>query len=269
MNEVKRIYDRMAADYDRYVTPCRICQFLILAHELNLNGGERVLELGSGPGVLSTHLAKVLSRGEVTGLDLSDRMVELASEKVRDTGLTNVKFVQGDALGLQFSDGAFDAVVSSYLVHWVPDVDRYFSEIHRVLKVGGKLGIIAPSPDMYGELREAYRTIILRHPVYYEGSQVSEMIGLKVLSDEQLLGTLKSAGFGVQRYFQLNFKERLGPEAYIRRVNAITDERYLEPVPPNERDMVREELMLELATHCRSEVLTTECSIFVIGTREA
>lgn len=261
--DVKTIFDRTAPDYDRHLTPCRMRQFFILAHELGLAGTENVLEIGSGPGALSAHLAEILRDGHVTGVDLSDRMVGLASGRSRAVGLPNVSFEKGDAMSLRFPDGTFDAVVSSYLVTWVPDVTRYFAEAHRVLKGGGKLGIIAPSPEMYGGFREACRTTMGRHLSY--GSPRANMIGLRMMPEDELLGALSLAGFSVQRAFQMNFKERLGPEAYMSRINAITNERYLDLVPSEERGAVRTELMRELAAHCRKGAITTECPIIVIA----
>lgn len=269
MSDVRAIYDRMSAEYDRRITPSRVSQFLTLAHELALTGRERVLDLGSGPGVLSLQLAKLLHDGEVVGVDLSDRMVELAREKTRGMGLTNVKFVQGDALDLRFPDGAFDVVVSSYLVHWVPDVGRLTSEIQRVLKRGGRLGIIAPAPDRYSELREAYRVIARQRQRRLTDPQVGEIAGLRKMQSGALLEALRSSGFRIDRHFQVSFKERLAPEVYLERISAITDERYLESVPPEERGMVCAEIMRELARSRNSDLLTTESSIFVVATKES
>lgn len=197
-------------------------------------------------------------------MDLSDHMVELATEKVRSTGMTNVRFVQGDALSLRFPDEAFDVVVSSYLVHWVPELDRLFAEIRRVLRRGGKLGIIAPAPDRYSELREAYQAIVQRRRPGPAGSRTIEMIGLRLLPSKELLETLRSESFSVQRQFQMSFKERLAPEVYLERISAITDERYLESVPLEERGLVCAEIMQELSKR-KSDVLTTESSIFIIA----
>jgi ubiquinone/menaquinone biosynthesis C-methylase UbiE len=264
-DQIKKIYDKTAKEYDQLVTPCRMCQFLTLLYELNLGGNEKVLEIGSGPGVLSIQMARLLKDGEVVGVDISETMVGLATSKAKKLGLKNLNFVRGDALNLRFLDKSFDAVVTSYLLHWIPDVHQFLNEIHRVLREDGKLGIIAPSPDMYGELRRAYRKIMKKYKRYYEGTTIQEMIGLRVYSEREIQNLLRLTGFKILKSFTMSFKEPLTPKVYIRRVNAITDERYLDPIPVDLRDTVRKELMNELSEMSKSELITTECSIFVIG----
>ncbi|MDG6964345.1 MAG: class I SAM-dependent methyltransferase [Nitrososphaerota archaeon] len=268
MTDIESIFDRTAEDYDRFVSPCRVCQFLVLAHEMGFKGSEKVLDLGSGPGLLSAHVAGLLDDGEVVGVDLSDRMVKLASQRAHGLGLNNLRFVRGDAMNLDLPQGAFDAVVSSYLLHWVPDMGRCFAEIRRVLKDDGRLGIMVPSPARYSELREAYSNVASRCCEQDSSRRTNEMVGLRVMLREELLSALRSAGFEVEKDFELNLKERLSAAACLDRVNAITWARYLEAIPTAKRDRVRNELLREFERNCSSGLLTTECSIFVIAKRQ-
>jgi len=48
--DIKGIYNKTAREYEEFVIPCKICQYLVLIHELSIKGEEKVLELGSGPG---------------------------------------------------------------------------------------------------------------------------------------------------------------------------------------------------------------------------
>ena len=267
MKGVESVFERTAEDYDRIVSPCRVCQFLVLAHEMNFKGSEKVLDMGSGPGLLSAHVAGLLEDGEVLGVDLSESMVKLASQRAHGLGLNNLKFMRGDATNLDLPDSAFDAVVSSYLLHWVPDMGRCIAELCRVLKDHGRLGIMVPSPSRYTELREAYRSVVSRCSEQDSVSRTSEMVGLKVMPREELLSALVSAGFEVEKDFELNLKERLSGAACLDRVNAITWERYLEGVPIGKRDGVRDELLREFERNCNLGLLTTECSIFVIANK--
>jgi ubiquinone/menaquinone biosynthesis C-methylase UbiE len=263
--QIKEIYDKTAKEYDHLVTPCRMCQFLTLIYELNLRGNEKILEIGSGPGALSIQLAKLVKNGEVVGVDISESMIELANAKAEAISLRNIEFVCGDALNLNFPDRSFDIVVTSYLLHWIPDIRRFLHEIYRVLRHGGKLGIIAPSPNMYGELRRAYRRIMKKYKRYYEGTVIQEMIGLRVYSEREIQKLLCLTGFEIIKSFTMRFKEPLTPEVYLKRVNAITDEKYLDPIPTKLRSVVREELMNELSEMSKNGLITTECSIFIIG----
>jgi len=91
----------------------------------------RVLEVGGGDGWLSARLRDELGC-EVTLLDQSERMVELAAARGLDAGV-------GDVQQLPFVDGSFDTVVAAWMLYHVHDIDRGLAEIARVLAPGGRL----------------------------------------------------------------------------------------------------------------------------------
>lgn len=98
--------------------------------------GRFVLDVASGPGYVSEAAA---SRGAKTfGLDISERMVELASQIYPD-----LEFQIGDAEALPFQDGTFDAVLINFGILHFPDPDKALAEAHRVLKTGGCIGFTA------------------------------------------------------------------------------------------------------------------------------
>jgi SAM-dependent methyltransferase len=102
--------------------------------------GARVLEVGCGPGHLSTRLAH--DQGlVVTGLDLDPVMVERAWGNAARTATTDGRgptFVTGDVAGLPFEDASFDFVVSTFSVHHWSDPQTGLGEIARVLRPGGR-----------------------------------------------------------------------------------------------------------------------------------
>lgn len=100
--------------------------------------GDTVLDLGSGAGN-DCFVARALTgeSGKVTGLDMTESMVEKARENTRKLGYTNVNFVTGDIEQMPFPDGQFDVIVSNCVLNLVPDKIKAFTEIHRVLKSGG------------------------------------------------------------------------------------------------------------------------------------
>jgi SAM-dependent methyltransferase len=92
-----------------------------------ISAGDRVLDVGSGLGELA---AAAAARGaHATGIDLAPNMVGAARE--RHPGLT---FVEGDAEDLPFEDGAFDAVVSAFVINHLPDPERAVAEMRRVAR---------------------------------------------------------------------------------------------------------------------------------------
>ncbi len=101
--------------------------------------GARVLEVGCGPGHLSTRLARQHGL-DVTGLDLDPAMIERArrnAERV-DGDERRPAFVVGDVASLPFPDGSFDLVVSTLSMHHWADPGAGLAEIGRVMRPGGR-----------------------------------------------------------------------------------------------------------------------------------
>lgn len=107
---------------------------LIRRHAPGLVGGE-VLDAASGTGEVTRLLRRLGCR--VTGVDLSERMVEIARAKHGDD--PGVQFIEGDAERLTLPDQAFDGVICRNLVWTLTDPDAAFREWFRILKPGGTL----------------------------------------------------------------------------------------------------------------------------------
>jgi ubiquinone/menaquinone biosynthesis C-methylase UbiE len=101
-----------------------------------------LLEVGSGPGRLAVHLAQEAPHLTVTGVDISEAMVERGSRRASEADLAGrVRFEVGDVGALPFADEEFDGVVSTLSLHHWPEPLRGLAEIHRVLKPGGEARI--------------------------------------------------------------------------------------------------------------------------------
>lgn len=100
--------------------------------------GHHVLDLGSGAGN-DCFVARAIvgDTGRVIGLDFTEAMLAKARENTLKLGYTNVDFVKGDIEDMPLPDAAFDVVVSNCVLNLVPDKNRAFSQIKRVLKPGG------------------------------------------------------------------------------------------------------------------------------------
>jgi SAM-dependent methyltransferase/protein-tyrosine-phosphatase len=100
--------------------------------------GDHVLDLGSGAGNdCFVARAAVGETGEVTGLDFTGEMIAKARANNLKLGFGNVGFVQGDIEAMPLPDAHFDVVVSNCVLNLVPDKEKAFAEIRRVLKEGG------------------------------------------------------------------------------------------------------------------------------------
>jgi arsenite methyltransferase len=100
--------------------------------------GERVLDVGCGPGFYCAELVEEVGpSGHVTGLDGSPAMLALAER--RCAGRPNVELRAADATALPVPDAGFDAALSVQVLEYVADVDAALRELHRALRPGGRL----------------------------------------------------------------------------------------------------------------------------------
>lgn len=103
---------------------------------LAIQPGERVLDIGSGPGFLASEIASQTGpRGHVLGIDASALMVRSAEGRNDQSWL---EYREGDALALPAADATFDVAVSTQVAEYMPDLAAYCAEIARVLKPGGR-----------------------------------------------------------------------------------------------------------------------------------
>lgn len=99
--------------------------------------GNRVLELGAGPGTLwRENLARIPDDWAITLTDRSPGMVAAAERDLGDSG-KQIQFVVADATALPFADASYDIVIANHMLYHVSEREAAFAEIHRVLRPGG------------------------------------------------------------------------------------------------------------------------------------
>jgi arsenite methyltransferase len=100
--------------------------------------GDSVLDLGSGAGN-DCFVARAITgeTGKVTGIDITDEMLEKAVSNLKKLGYANVAFIKGDIENMPLPGNSFDVVLSNCVLNLVPDKNKAFSEIFRVLKADG------------------------------------------------------------------------------------------------------------------------------------
>jgi len=106
--------------------------------------GERWLDVATGTGAVAQRAA--LAGAQVTGLDLSPRMIETARRRAAERGLS-ARFDVGDAEALPYEEASFDVVASALGVFLAPDHAAAAGELARVCRVGGRVGLVAWRPD--------------------------------------------------------------------------------------------------------------------------
>jgi SAM-dependent methyltransferase len=105
-----------------------------------IHAAETVLDVGCGAGMDLLLAAKRTGpNGHAIGVDMTEAMVERARKSAATAGMRQVEIRQGDATSLPIADGSIDVVSSNGVLNLVPEKERGFGEIVRVLKRGGRL----------------------------------------------------------------------------------------------------------------------------------
>jgi len=150
---VRSMFDRIAPVYDpmnRLMTAGLDRRWRRITVETVVRPGDSVLDACCGTGDLAV-AARRAGAGRVVGLDFAERMLEKA--RAKDAG---VEWVRGDMLALPFDDASFDAATVGFGVRNVDDLEAGCRELRRVLRPGGRLGILEiTTPD--GALAPFYR----------------------------------------------------------------------------------------------------------------
>jgi len=124
-----------------YKTPDVVSYRCEVLQALEIRPGERVLDIGVGPGFLAYDLAVAAgSTGRVTGIDISEDMLSMSRGRCAETPWA--EFRTADSTRLPFADGEFDAAVSTQVYEYVADLKTALAELHRVLRPGGRALIL-------------------------------------------------------------------------------------------------------------------------------
>ncbi len=176
-----------------------------LCEALDIRAGQSVLDVAAGNG--NATLAAARRWCQVTSTDYVPSLLERGRQRASADGLS-VEFKEADAEALPFGDGAFDAVVSTFGVMFTPNQDRAASELARVCRSGGKIGLANWTPD--GFIGQLFKTLgkYLPPPV---GAKSPALWGTKARIDE-MFGAQASNIQATRRHFAFRYRS---PEHFI------------------------------------------------------
>jgi ubiquinone/menaquinone biosynthesis C-methylase UbiE len=132
-----------SGDYHMIGTQIQIVSELLI-EALDVHSTESVLDVATGSG--NAALAAARRGCEVIGVDYVPALLDRARRRAEAEGLT-IEFVEGDAEALPFEDGAFDVTSSVFGSMFAPDQEKTASELARVTRSGGRIGVVAHTPD--------------------------------------------------------------------------------------------------------------------------
>lgn len=184
-----RFWDRMADRYARrpVTDEASYQKKLQMTHAL-LRPDMKVLEFGCGTG--STALVHSPLVDRIVAIDISGRMIEIASEKAVAAGVENVEFIQSTLDDFQGADESFDVVLGLSILHWLNDRDTAMAKVHRLLKPGG---VFISSTPCLGDTMKFFKLI---GPL---GRWLGLLPLLRVFTSHELSHSLETAGFRIEQ----------------------------------------------------------------------
>ncbi|NQU34760.1 MAG: arsenite methyltransferase [Bacteroidetes bacterium] len=154
----------------------------------NIKKGDSVLDLGSGAGN-DCFIARAIvgEKGKVTGLDFTEEMIKKAVVNNNKLGYKNVEFIRGDIEDMPLENDSYDVVVSNCVLNLVPNKQKAFDEIYRVIKPGGHFCI--SDVVIQGELPEKLKQDAEMYAGCVSGA-INKSEYLKIIEDSGFKGVV-------------------------------------------------------------------------------
>lgn len=159
--QVERMFDSIAENYDT------------LNHTLSMGidkgwrkkglqtlkdlNPQTILDIATGTGDLAIDAYNILQPQHITGIDISEGMMEVGRQKVAKLGLTDkIGFERQDCMALDIPDNTYDAAIVGFGIRNFENLDRGLKEVLRILKPGGRFMILELSTPQYFPMKQAY-----------------------------------------------------------------------------------------------------------------
>ena len=245
MTDQQARYDRIAEGYARWWSPIHRPATLSVLERIAPaveSGATRILDVGCGTGALAAAAVDRWSTVTLTGLDVSAGMLAVADRELAALpadARERISLVQAPADRLPFADGAFDLVVSSFVLQLVASPYRALREARRVLAPGGRLAVATwlaggslPADDAYADALVAAG---FEPP---DGSAHDDPA-----TPGQAAARLRRAGFGRVVTAAIEVDHRYTPESYLAFVTSFDDADLFASLDPDARSSLEADIL--------------------------
>ena len=160
--EVQQMFDNIAPTYDKlnHILSLSIDKMWRrrVVRKVRRMKPEKIMDVATGTGDLAIKMAKAMPKAKIMGVDLSEKMLAVAAEKVRRKGLDDhIALYQGDAEQLDVADGVLDVVTVAFGVRNFGNLEQGLSEIMRSLRSGGHIVVLEFSTPRNWLVRKCYQ----------------------------------------------------------------------------------------------------------------
>jgi SAM-dependent methyltransferase len=163
----------------------------LLHDDTHYPAGSKVLEAGCGIGAQTVILARNSPGARITSIDISEESLKRAEAKIREEGITNVTFRQGDVFSLPFEPGSFDHIFVCFVLEHLAEPERALGQLRPLLKGGGTLTVIEGdhgSTFFHPENEDAHRAVQCL-------VELQEKMGGNALIGRELYPLVSGAGY--------------------------------------------------------------------------
>lgn len=160
-NQIEEMFDRISGRYD-FLNRFLSARIDILwrkkaLRQLLASHPKEILDVATGTGDVAILANKILQPQKITGIDISEGMINVGKEKIKKLGLENViRLEKGDSEAINYSDNSFDAVTVAFGVRNFENLEQGLKEIKRVLRPGGKVVILEFSKPLTPIIKDLY-----------------------------------------------------------------------------------------------------------------
>lgn len=265
--KVARVYDLAAAGYDKPAL-----RFFRLAAErlvelARLRDGEKVLDAGTGTGIAALAAAgKVGRTGRVIGVDIGERILQEAFQKLGQGEGRPVAFLLGDMEQLEFPDGSFDAVLSASSLFFLTDMAAGLQEWKRVLRPAGRIAVSGYGDSAFRPLSDLFEARIRSYGIPL-ASPARPFSWQRLTEPEQCFSLFRQAGLENIEVFseQLGYQLRDAQEWW----DIVWNSGFRGPVSqltPEQLDQFKREHLAEVAKLATANGIWLDvASIFALG----
>lgn len=213
---IGHLFDGIAKTYDKFnhVTSLGIDIWWRRKAIRQMKPVQEMLDVAIGTADVAMTAVRSQKAKHVTGIDLSQEMMNIGQEKVRRAGMEGrIDFVHGSALEMPFSDNQFEAMTCAYGIRNFSHLDQGLREMYRVLKPGGQLLILEFSYPTNPLIRWCYDLYfshimpLLGRLISHDGSAYTYFLHSvkNFIWGEEMLGHLREAGFSNAKFKTMTF----------------------------------------------------------------
>lgn len=201
---------------------------------LNASGHEIALDVATGGGHTANAIAPMVQH--VTAYDLTQEMLDAAQKFITGNGYHNVDFIKGDAENMPFPDETFDIVTCRIAPHHFPNIEKFISEVYRVLKPGGQFLLddnVAPEDDACDEF---YNTVEKRRDYSH----------FRAWKKTEWLRMLELAGFDIQEWYR--FEKTFAFDDWCKRMDlSDADRNALNDYMLDSAEIIKQKFQIQIA----------------------